>query len=162
MDELDPNYEVSRAPDREAELHRKAWKGLLSADLAPLAVLLRSEFVIETTLRSAIADAIEGKSAACRIEGKRTAKGKPIEDPWVSGWRDLRIDAFVRTNFEEFSSKESAVVAAMEKFGLSRSAIFDACKRAAAHREKLPEKLCAVLDSNFDHFEQNVGRPSSS
>ena len=155
MDDLDPNYEVSRDPDLEAELHSKAWRGLQSANLGPLAALLRSEFEIEATLRFAIADAIDGKSAACRIEGKHLTQGKPIDDPWASGWRDLRIEAFARAYSEKYDSKEAAVAAAKEKFDLGRSAIFAACKRAVALREALPERLWTVLDSSFAEFEQN-------
>lgn len=154
MDDTDPDYEVSPDPDREAELHGKSWRGLRSADLAPLATLLRSEFEIEATLRSAVADAIEGKSAACRIEGKRMAKGKPIEDSWVTDWRDLRLDAFVREKSREFRSKEAAIADAKQKFGLGRSAIFESCNRATALREEIPERLRAVLDSNFKRFDQ--------
>lgn len=155
MDSPEFAYEMTRDPDREADLHTEAWRGLQSAKLAPLAALLRSKCDLEPTLRSAIADAIEGRSAACRIEARRLAKGKPIDDPWASGWRDLRIEAFVRTNSKEFGSKESAVADAKEKFGLGRSAIFDACRRAAALRQELPESLSTILDSNFKEFDQD-------
>lgn len=141
MDDLEPEYEMSKDPYLEAELHIEAWRGLKSADLAPLAALMRSEFEIEATLRIAIADAIEGESAACRIEGKHLTQGKPIDDPSASDSRDLRIQAFVRAYSKKYGSKEAAVAAAKEKFGIGRSAIFAACKRAEAHPLSLPERL---------------------
>ena len=224
MDELDPDYEVSPNPDREAELHGKTWRDLQSANLAPLAVLLRSEFEIEATLRSAIANAIDGESAACRMEAVRVRRGRPIKDgaaairegdlnseSWrglrsanlaplaallrsefeiegklrsaiadaiekkseacrieavrsrrgtpveveaATRWRDLRIDAFVRTQAKLGGAKDAAVYEAEQKFRLSRTAIFDACKRAAAVRGSFPEHLRTALDAAFKQFDQ--------
>lgn len=155
MDDLDTSYEVSRDPDREAELHSKAWEGLRSANLTPLAELLRSEFEIETTLRATIADAIEGESKVCQIAAKYTRRGKPAKDEGASNWRDLQIEFYVRQRSRSRGQTESAHLFAMDHFGIAMSSIAEAVRRARLLREAMPKDVSATLDRAFEEFGQD-------
>lgn len=145
MHELDPDYVVSADPAREAELHIAAWDGLKASDLAPIACLLRSEFEIETTLRGAIADAIEGKSSACQIAAKRKRRGNPGDEE-ARRRRDGRIAAFVRERITKRGEYKRAVHAAEEHFMLGHSTIFEALRRDKAYRKTLSPKLRTFWD----------------
>lgn len=152
MDDPETVYDMSLDPDREAELHIRVWMGLRSADLTPLATLLRSEFEIEATLRSAIADALEGEGAACRIEAKRKQRGKPVEDESAAMRRDLQIEAFVRHRSLGPRQKKAAIADACAHFNVGRGGIFEARKRTNALRASLPERLKTVLDADLAKF----------
>ena len=82
-------------PHLEAKLHIDAWKGLEQADLMPLVRLLRSGFVLNEHLGLDIADAIEGKSADCRITARKPRAGRPAADVEATYLRNGKIAAFV-------------------------------------------------------------------
>lgn len=145
MHDEDPDYVMSPDPEREAWLHIAAWDGLKTADLDPLAALLRSEFEIEATLREAIADAIEGKSPSCQMEAKRTRRGNPGDED-ATRKRHGRIAAFVRERANGKGEFEAAIAEAMNHFKLGRTTVTSALQKDDAYRETLAPKLRTFWD----------------
>lgn len=140
-----PEYEYSKDPDLEAELHISVVNGLANADLAPLVKLLRSELEIPEVLRGIVADAIEGMSPACKIVARRKSPGKPVKEGVSAIAKSGLIAAFFESR-NAIGEYEAAILECSNQFGLSRSSIAKAIRLAKESRDKLPDALKIAWD----------------
>lgn len=141
---------VSSDPEREAQLHIEALRGLENADLKPLAELLRSGFELNEFLAIDIANAIEGKHSKCRISAKKSRRGRPSANASKYSSKDLEIAVFVHQR-KQASGYESAILEAEDAFGVKRTSITDAIRRAKNKRDSLPKEPLPVWDRKFQN-----------
>lgn len=125
--------------------------GLWSGDLQPLAAYLRSSFDIHGMVRREIVKAIDGGPGQFfHLELRKERKpgpGNPMATMRKT-FRDLEIYAYVAEKSEAEPQMESVYAAAQSDFGLKRSSVMAAIKRA---KEKWGESLPSMV-RDFQQF----------
>lgn len=125
--------------------------GLWSGDLQPLAEYLRSGFEIHGMVRREIAKAIDGGPEQL-FHLKLAKEGKPGPGNPIATmrgiFRDLQIYAYVAEKSAAEPQMESVIAAAQSDFGLKRSSVMAAIKRA---KEKWGESLPSMV-RDFQQF----------
>ena len=124
----------------------ECWEAYWAAyhgDLGPLADFLERETGRMTPLlQRELANLIRGKHRSHKIAVSRKEQGAPRS-------RDRRLDAriaaFVKASKEP--QKKNAVADAMEKFGLSRAAIYEAINQHEASMDQLQRFMKAHRES---------------
>lgn len=155
IDEWDPEGGLFLSGE-ELAMYNAASTGLANGDLMPVAEYLRSDFEINSSIRSLLADAIEGKGDF-----------KPLKLLHRKGWRsevsrerrarrDMAIGAFIEAEIRAFGRGvfASAVKSAAKQFRVSEGQVKASLR--VFRRER--ETMFAILAQNAESARRDPRR----